>query len=484
MKIKVNRKNLLEAAELCAKLVIPSKSTIEAQPNLRLSASTKLHTTELLAYNGEETVAASVIDSHPESDCDTLVNCAALTALLRSVDSGYVTLDIHDRLLDIYANDTPAGTLTANNAAGGPMAPSVPKNADAFILPSNFAQLMHTAFKFTSKDNDSPAYLKGVNLSLAGMTSSNGHVLFHVPVPMRMNGELMLARAVLPTSMGNLPLTMKIWNERDYEIRGTGFALYGRGMAGRYPNWQNVMPKEAEYKGDLTLNGDLRELASYLKKLGKDGWAKVSLSPKNLLFKGNDGSAFEFPAKCSCIGGRVLRIKGGDLLACIEMGHGRIQFTDDNINPYKATGGRGIFLFMPMKEDTTNTVNPDTTTGTTATTQMGGGAESSNAVETNQNNTSKEKEKTQMTQATAITRFPATTPQFQTQTQAPQQSQPLNAFEELEKLFEGLKATQAIYNEQMATISRKLKAAVTADRQRAREYNKAIGRLEAVRKAI
>ena len=113
---------------------------------------------------------------------------------------------------------------------------------------------------------------------------------------------------------------------------------------------------------------------------------------------------------------------------------------------------------------------------------MDGGAESSNAVETNQNNTNQNKEKTEMTQSSTITRFPSTTPQIQTQPQ--QQSQPLNAFEELEKLFEGLRATQAIYNEQMANISRKLKAAVTADRQRAREYNKAIGRLEAVRKAI
>ncbi|MBR6056741.1 MAG: hypothetical protein IKP58_01085 [Victivallales bacterium] len=483
MKIKVNRKNLLEAAELCAKLVIPSKSPIEALPNMRLSASTKLYSTELTASNGEETVAASVIDSHPESDCDTMINCAALLALLRSVASGYVTLEIHDRLLDIYTDDTPAGTLTATNAAGDPVAPSVPKNADAFILPSNFAQLMHTAFKFTSKDDDTPAFAKGVNLSLYGVTASNGHVLFHIPVPMRMNGGLTLARPVLPTSMGNLPLTMKIWNEKNYEIRGTGFALYGRGMDVKYPKWQDFVPKDAEYKGDFTLSGDLRELVSYLKTLGKDEWAKVSVSAKSIVFNGNDGSTFEFPAKGSCIDGRILRIKGCDLLTCIEMGHDKIQFTDDDIRPYKATGGRGFFVFMPMKDDTANTGSSEnTTTETTATTQMDGGAESSNAVETNQNNTNQNKEKTEMTQSSTITRFPSTTPQIQTQPQ--QQSQPLNAFEELEKLFEGLRATQAIYNEQMANISRKLKAAVTADRQRAREYNKAIGRLEAVRKAI
>ena len=481
MKIKINRKNLLETAELCAKVVIPPKSPIEAMPNLRLSASTKQHTTELTASNGEETVMASVIDSHPESDCDTLINCAALMALLRSVDSGYVTLDIHERLLDIYANDSHAGTLTASNASGGPVAPSVPKNADAFILPSNFAQLMHTAFKFASKDNDSPAYMKGVNLSLAGITSSNGFVLFHVPVPMRMNGELMLARPVLPTSMGNLPLTMKIWNERDYEIRGTGFALYGRGMAVRYPKWQNVMPKDAEYKGDLILNGDLRGLVSYLKTLGKDGWAKVFLSPKSLLFKGNDSSAFEFPAKCSCIDGRVLRIKGGDLLVCIEMGHGRIQFTDDNISPYKASGGRGIFVFMPMKEDTANTGNPDTATGTTETPQMNGEAESSEAVVTNQNNTIKEKEKTQMTQATAITRFPTMTPQIQPQPQA----QPKSVLDELEQLYNGLKETQALYNNQLASFGRKIKEAALAYRQRTRNYNKAMRQLEIIqRKAV
>ena len=106
MKIKVNRKNLLEAAALCAKLVIPSKSPLESMPNLRLTASTKLHTTELLASNGTETVVATVIDSHPESDCDTLINCVALMALLKSVDSEKVTLDIHDRQMDIYFGDS------------------------------------------------------------------------------------------------------------------------------------------------------------------------------------------------------------------------------------------------------------------------------------------------------------------------------------------------------------------------------------------
>ena len=90
-----------------------------------------------------------------------------------------------------------------------------------------------------------------------------------------------------------------------------------------------------------------------------------------------------------------------------------------------------------------------------------------------------------MTQTTAITRFnttsqPQTQTQIQTQTQAPQQE----AFDELEQLFNGLKETQAMFNDQIANISRKLKAAVTADRQLTREYNKAIGRLEAVRKAI
>ena len=107
MKIKINRKSLLEAAALCAKLVIPSKSPLEALPNLRLCASTKLHTTELLASNGAETIVATVIDSHLENDdCDTLINCVALMALLKSVDSGFVMIDIHDRQMDIYFGDS------------------------------------------------------------------------------------------------------------------------------------------------------------------------------------------------------------------------------------------------------------------------------------------------------------------------------------------------------------------------------------------
>ena len=63
MEIKVNRKNLLESAALCAKLVIPSKSPLESLPNLRLTASTKLHTTELLASNGAETIRVGTSQS-------------------------------------------------------------------------------------------------------------------------------------------------------------------------------------------------------------------------------------------------------------------------------------------------------------------------------------------------------------------------------------------------------------------------------------
>ena len=99
MTIKVTRTNLLEAAALCTKPVIPSESSIEAMPNLRLTASTKLHTTELLASNGAEIVVATVIDSHPESDCDTIVNCVVLSILLNSAYSEQVTLDFNDRLI-------------------------------------------------------------------------------------------------------------------------------------------------------------------------------------------------------------------------------------------------------------------------------------------------------------------------------------------------------------------------------------------------
>ena len=84
-----------------------------------------------------------------------------------------------------------------------------------------------------------------------------------------------------------------------------------------------------------------------------------------------------------------------------------------------------------------------------------------------------------MTQTTAITKF-STTPQSQPQPQA----QPKSALDELEQLYNGLKETQALYNEQLAAIGRKIKEAALAYRQRVRECNKANGRLKAVRKVV
>ena len=486
MKIKVNRKNLLEAAELCAKLVIPSRSPIEAMPNLRLTASTKLHTTELLASNGEETAVASVFDSHPDSDCDTMVNCAALTAFLKSFDSDYVTLDIHDGKLDIYTKDSLVGTVTASNAAGGPVAPLVPKDAAGFILPSNFTKLLKTAFKYVAPTAEKHLAITGVNLSCYGVTATDGHVLYHVPVPMRIKGNITLPKPVLPPSFTGMPLTMKTWEENRYEIKGIGFALYGRGMNAVYPDWNRILPEQSAYLGRFTLKGDMTDLKGFLKKTPNQE-VIVTVNDKSLLVKSWEGE-FEVPADTSCRHGSVLRMIGDNLLSAIELGHTEVRFGDKKKVPFMATGGTGFFLFTWMKEDAaavgkTDAGNTsDETTINNKTDTVSSRTNEGTTAADNQTNTRQEKEKDNMenrtmTQTTAITRFPVTP---QTQTQAPQQV----AFDELEQLFNDLKETQAMFNEQIANISRKLKAAVTADRQLTREYNKAIGRLEAVRKAI
>ena len=81
-----------------------------------------------------------------------------------------------------------------------------------------------------------------------------------------------------------------------------------------------------------------------------------------------------------------------------------------------------------------------------------------------------------MTQTNAITRFPATTPQIQPQPQ----EQPKSVLDELEQLYNGLKETQALYNNQLASFGRKIKEAALAYRQRTRNYNKAMRKLEII----
>ena len=84
-----------------------------------------------------------------------------------------------------------------------------------------------------------------------------------------------------------------------------------------------------------------------------------------------------------------------------------------------------------------------------------------------------------MTQTTAITRF-NTTPQSQPQPQA----QPKSAYDELEQLYNGLKETQALYNDQLAAFGRKIKEVALTDRQRMREFNDVSRRLERIKQAI
>ena len=490
MKIKVNRNKLLVAVELCAKLVINPCPALMATPNLRLSASVKRHTTELLASNGEETVVASVIDSHPESDCDTLINCAALTTLLKSVDSGYVTLDIHERQLDIYANDSPAGTLTATNAAEGPVAPSVPKNADVFILPSNFTKLLKTAFKYVAPTSENYPAITGVNLSNYGVTATNGHVLYNVSLPMQMKDSLTLPKPVLPTSMGNMPLTMRTWGKYEYEIRGINFSLYGHGLDYTYPDWTKFIKENSAYTGRFTLSGDLSKLVKFLKSLPPHSDILVTGNQKSLQIKSWEGE-MEVPANTSCMYGSVLHIRTGDMLDSIEMGHREFRFDDTGKFPFKATGGMGFFIFKAMKDETvtgrqTNTSNASTdVTINNKKDSTAAKATDGATVADNQNKTPQEKEKENMEnrtmtmQTTAITRF-NTTPQIQPQSQA----QPKSALDELEQLYNGLKETQTLYNNQIAAFGRKIKEAALAYRQRVRECNKANGRLKSVRKIV
>ena len=90
-----------------------------------------------------------------------------------------------------------------------------------------------------------------------------------------------------------------------------------------------------------------------------------------------------------------------------------------------------------------------------------------------------------MTQTTAITRFNTTSqPQTQTQSQPQPQAQPKSAYDELEQLYNGLKETQALYNDQLAAFGRKIKEVALADRQRTREFNDVSRRLERIKQAI
>ena len=124
----------------------------------------------------------------------------------------------------------------------------IPKDADTTVLPTSFANFLLQAFSCTGDENDRLA-LSGVNVSSRGIAATDGHQLFHLPLPLQLKGDVTLPKSKAYAELKHLRWTgLSHWRtsgcDRMFSFIGNSFRYTAKALDASYPQFWQVIPPE------------------------------------------------------------------------------------------------------------------------------------------------------------------------------------------------------------------------------------------------
>ena len=212
--MKIRKSVLLEALKVLGK-VVAQTSPVEVVRSVRfVRDGGRLR---LMATDGVECVAVSVECEVAEA-VDFAIEYRTLRELIRSTRGGEV--EVSGKPLE------------------WPELEMVPEEAIKVELPASFGELLTLAAPVTDRDG-ARLILRGVNLSSAGITATNGKELLHLPCPLVIPKEVTLPFPLaLLTEKPAAPGVLHLWsrrNERLFRIEIGGFLWQGKALSGKFP---------------------------------------------------------------------------------------------------------------------------------------------------------------------------------------------------------------------------------------------------------
>lgn len=333
-----------------------------ANPDFRLVSilsDCKERLLKLVSQDYEQCLEFSLeADFSVESDVTFAVNCQALKTALRSCrkKADELTLKFDSKELAIYnAEGKQLGILAVEKSVSSFSIASIPKKAEKQVLASNFQAFLADAAKCVHKDKYK-ALLNSINISNAGISSTDGKRLLHIALPLNsLKSEVnLLYHRVLP-SIKEQWLSLSAWTDetksRSFVISGENFNYFAYSIGGSFPNWQSVVPEEKHLDTEISFSTeDWKILPEFLKELAKDKdeYVRLFLSDKVLFVQDSDKRELALTAKVTGAlqEGTTVTLKAEFLHQFLEFGHRSLLLNSQENRAMKARGGIGYYVFM------------------------------------------------------------------------------------------------------------------------------------------
>ncbi|MBQ7178417.1 MAG: hypothetical protein IJS08_13465 [Victivallales bacterium] len=361
---------------------------------------------------------------------------------------------------------------------------AIPKDADATVLPTNFANFLLQAFTCAGDPKDRLA-LSGVNVSSKGIASTDGRQLFHLPLPLQLKNDVTLPQsknyALLKclrwTSLAHWKTTNGDWM---FTIAGDCFSYTAKALDTRYPNYLQIIPPLETCDVKITLPQESAEsLLSFLDKKTSFATLTVHSDRIELLEENEQDNSLRpgmFKAKCSGPSlPQEVRINTCYLKQFLKMGFTSLAFQSKSQCPLVSSAGVGIYMFMPCGFVRHSNVPA------TAPAQEASPATISNSPATNTTNIKiKEKTMSEVTSTTSINPTIANPVAFN----RTQPVTPSNPLEETISSIASMREQLANLEARLLEAGRKIKAALIEQKQKERLYADATRKLERIRLAV
>ena len=329
------------------------------------------------------------------------------------------------------------------------------------VLPENFVAALAKAAPIVDR-HEPRRVLQGIHLCRDGVVATNGKELVNIPLPLAVDPLTIPFPLALLATKCDEEGTLTTWNDKEqrfFSIALGNWTWTGKALMGNYPDWRKVVPDAATLKHVVQLDADrAAQLEIFLKNVPAD----PPNHPVRLLM-GDDRETLdvvagesqtsvraEFPTDWGDFGVSVNR---EILLRQLTGGYHRLAFGDER-SPFIATGDMGRVIAMPLAfvpKDKPQTVQPK-----------------------------EEKPMNAMQNPVGTVSMPSVTHQSATT------PEPIvmNPMEELGNAVEEFKLKIRTMFEEATNLSRKVKEAALAQKQKERDFIQAKRALERIRMAI
>ncbi|MBQ4481334.1 MAG: hypothetical protein II943_11940 [Victivallales bacterium] len=371
----------------------------------------------------------------------------------------------------------------------------IPRDADSTVLPTNFANFLLHAFTCAGDTKDRLA-LSGVNVSSRGIAGTDGHQLFHLPLPLQLKNCVTIPQSKVYAALRHLRWTaLAHWrtasSDRMFSIAGEGFRYTAKTLDAVYPEYWEIIPDERNYDIRFTLTQEnAQALQKFLNENTREATAELTVHPDRIeLLETSNTDLKQRSGMFACSGKGAnlpctVRIVSANLKQFLKMGFLTLSFSSKMPSPLVSSSGMGKYLFMPVRDGYANTVAApatasDATPAPRTEAKPEAGPATATVNSTNNPTINQPKEKKTMTQSatTTIATSPAVFGKVQTNAQS-------NPLDETLSCIVSMREQLASLESRLLEAGRKIKAALVEQRLKERQYADATRKLERIRLAV